>query len=478
MNNDPEQYTKDALSSLASTVTDKAPYFGSLPLHVDTFKIYFDDKNGQAQAVNTANATIEQLNALAAACSIAPFGRGAEAVVDDSYRKAGKLDLPHFAIPFEPEATALVAGIKDSVLEGKAAKRPVRFELYKLNVYGEGGFFKSHKDTPRGAAMFGSLVLVYPTTHTGGALVFRHHGHEWVFDSAAAVHQDGAPAFGYAAFYSDVEHEVLPVTSGYRVTVTYNLYFDDAEDGAEAAVAPPPATATAFATHLQGLLDDPQFLPEGGYLGFGLRHSYPIQFTEDMSPMRRGVQHLLDVLKGADAIVLRAAREAGLPAQLHIAYDTKIYVGGYRGDREITALTTQVMGGDYTEYQLWQHLRAAYGAAFLWPKGHKKYQAEREVHWVTPRTGGSQFTSVMLTYGNDPSLDYHYAELCLLLAVGPAGDRTGKENLTVARGDEYHDWDDRDYRSDPDDYAWPAEDKKEEKNGAKNDDGSDSDPFA
>lgn len=28
----------------------------------------------------------------------------------------------------------------------------------------------------------------------------------------------------FAAFYSDVEHEVLEVHSGHRVTLTYNLY--------------------------------------------------------------------------------------------------------------------------------------------------------------------------------------------------------------------------------------------------------------
>ena len=43
-----DQYTKKALSSLAGAVVDKAPYFGSLPLPSDSFKIYFDDKDGQA----------------------------------------------------------------------------------------------------------------------------------------------------------------------------------------------------------------------------------------------------------------------------------------------------------------------------------------------------------------------------------------------------------------------------------------------
>jgi hypothetical protein len=33
-------------------------------------------------------------------------------------------------------------------------------------------------------------------------------------------------SIAYITFFSDVEHEVSEVTSGHRVTITYNLYFD------------------------------------------------------------------------------------------------------------------------------------------------------------------------------------------------------------------------------------------------------------
>ncbi|VDB85565.1 unnamed protein product [Peniophora sp. CBMAI 1063] len=429
-----EKYTKDALSSLASTVVDKAPYFGSLPLHIDSFKLFFDDKNGEGRSIHTATATHDQLNALAAACSVAPFGRGAEAVVDDTYRRAGKLDLPNFATPFDPAATSLVAGIKESVLEGKASNRPIRFELYKLNVYGEGGFFKTHKDTPRGSKMFGSLVLVYPTAHTGGALVFRHQDREWTFDSASAVTRDGAPAFGYAAFYSDVEHEVLPVTSGYRVTITYNLYFDDVDDDSQSGIASADSLDnSAFRTQLATLLDDAKFLPKGGYLGFGLRHSYPIEFAEGLWPKRNGVQHLLDVLRGADASVLRAARAAGLSTQIHVAYDTQ--VEGRSKMHDVTVLTTEVVGGELTYSDFCYFLEKRFHGVPLYPPGHKKCGVGRAVHWVTPHMGGSRFKSVYLAYGNEPSLQYEYAELCLLVAVGPHGERTMKGNLEQVKGE-------------------------------------------
>ena len=56
----------------------------------------------------------------------------------------------------------------------------------------------------------------------------RRKGEEWSFDAAKAFAEckEGSHV-AYVALYSDVEHEVSTVTSGYRVTVTYNLYFDD-----------------------------------------------------------------------------------------------------------------------------------------------------------------------------------------------------------------------------------------------------------
>ncbi len=76
--------------------------------------------------------------------------------------------------------------------------------------------------------MFGSLVVVFPTPHEGGTLVLRHHGKEWTFDSGKIL-ANAPNCVAYVAFFSDVEHEVSPVASGHRVTVTYNLYWDDAD---------------------------------------------------------------------------------------------------------------------------------------------------------------------------------------------------------------------------------------------------------
>ena len=74
--------------------------------------------------------------------------------------------------------------------------------------------------------MFGSLVVAFPVSHEGGALVLRHKRKEWTWDSSEILAQRTNPlSVAYIAFYSDVEHEVMEVTSGNRVTLTYNLHF-------------------------------------------------------------------------------------------------------------------------------------------------------------------------------------------------------------------------------------------------------------
>ena len=90
---------------------------------------------------------------------------------------------------------------------------------------GEKSFFKAHVDTPRGERMFGSLVVFFPTKYEGGSLIMRQKGEQWSFDAANALAEAKDPQVAYVALYSDVEHEVSTVTSGYRVTSMMTLQF-------------------------------------------------------------------------------------------------------------------------------------------------------------------------------------------------------------------------------------------------------------
>ena len=82
-------------------------------------------------------------------------------------------------------------------------------------------------------------------------------------------------SIAYAAFFSDVEHETLPVTSGHRVTLTNNLSFYDKRPSAtdlasEPLSAPEEENERVFHSTFKVLLNNPAFLPDGGTLGLGL----------------------------------------------------------------------------------------------------------------------------------------------------------------------------------------------------------------
>ena len=116
--------------------------------------------------------------------------------------------------------------------------------------------------------MLGSLVVIYPTPHEGGELVLRHKYREWKLDAKVLAASQSSPSLAYVAFYSDIEHEVLKVTSGHRVTVTYNLYLVDISSEPQApAVTTNAQSFSNFQTTLQRLLKSPEFLPNGGTLG-------------------------------------------------------------------------------------------------------------------------------------------------------------------------------------------------------------------
>lgn len=64
-------------------------------------------------------------------------------------------------------------------------------------------------------------MVCLPSVHEGGQPLLRHEGREIVFNWSG---ERGRNAIQWAAFYSDCEHEVLEVTAGHRLTLTYNLY--------------------------------------------------------------------------------------------------------------------------------------------------------------------------------------------------------------------------------------------------------------
>lgn len=107
---------------------------------------------------------------------------------------------------------------------------------------------------------------------------------------------------------TDVDHEVEPVTSGTRVTLTWLLRRADA-----AKLAPPVAQASEsdFEAVLIAALEDPAFLPVGGTLGFPCVHLYA-EVPGLVRPADSLSQSTAGRLKGRDGVIARAALRASL----------------------------------------------------------------------------------------------------------------------------------------------------------------------
>ncbi|KAI0291798.1 hypothetical protein B0F90DRAFT_335279 [Multifurca ochricompacta] len=274
--------------------------------------------------------------------------------------------------------------------------------------------------------MFGSLVIVFPTAHEGGTLHLRHDGQEWTFNSGLELAGLRTPTIGYIAFFSDIEHEVAPVISGHRVTLTYNLYFYDKgpiskKDSTSEGNSYPPVAVNerAFRETLEDFLENPEFLAVGGTLGFGLRHIYPVSKS-------RMLRDIYNLLKGSDAAVFRSFKTLGFEPTLYMYYE------GYswQSDSTEAAIINNVMFSfnDTENPDIIQEI-ASRGGLVVWHKDHaqidskEKWANPEKVHWVTPVMEFNRQEGSYATYGNSPELKLVYGYLCLVVRIGKAGER-------------------------------------------------------
>lgn len=79
------------------------------------------------------------LQELEETCDAATFGRNQETVLDETYRKAGKMDVENFVMRFDAERSGLIDVVRAGLLTGPREKKGIDVELYKLNVYGKRG---------------------------------------------------------------------------------------------------------------------------------------------------------------------------------------------------------------------------------------------------------------------------------------------------------------------------------------------------
>ncbi|KAK7046409.1 Fe2OG dioxygenase domain-containing protein [Favolaschia claudopus] len=463
-----DQTIAENLEILRNAIQKQVPYIGGVhPVKAGDLVVCYDVEGERPRRIDLGNASDNDLHDLADACQKATFDLNQADVLDETYRKAGKMDLDKFASRFDVFSSGLLAAIKQDIIQGQdmnAEDKIVVPELYKLNVYGPGSFFKAHKDTPRGDDMIGSLVVIFPTSHQGGGLTLEHDGAAWTFDSAAELAAaTNKPAVAYVAFYSDVTHAVEPVISGHRVTLTYNLFLRDeferpnAPDGV-VRIIPSHSPDRVFEDTLRALLANSHFLPNGGFLAFGLSHQYPMPSEPEGLGWDRKYHHiiyppsrlppLLQLLKGSDARIRAASQRAGLQTHVKLLYDSgeKYYSPGNDVLVDDVLNMNEVYdedGGlmrDIERYgvilerdeERMEDLRAKRGRRMDEEKAGKKKKKEvvkTAVHWVTKISELNRASSHYIAYGNEASVGHIYGNAGLFVEVPSfnTGVRTSEE---------------------------------------------------
>jgi hypothetical protein len=162
---------------------------------------------------------LSQISQLISSAQRAPYGKGAETIVDEGVRKVWQISADKVQITGKSWDSNLRLILEQVAVGLGCDPATVSPDLYKLLVYERGGFFLPHRDTEKTEGMFGTLVIVLPSFHSGGELIVRHGSAEKTID----LSQADVSEIGFAAFYADCEHEVRPIMEGHRVCLVYNL---------------------------------------------------------------------------------------------------------------------------------------------------------------------------------------------------------------------------------------------------------------
>jgi hypothetical protein len=291
--------------------------------------------------------------------------------------------------------------------------------------------------------MLGSLVIIFPTPHKGGVMSLRSRtSHECSFDPSPETSDITLnPSIGYVVLFKDVEHEVAPVTSGHRVTLTYDLYVEN--DGGPISTKaqqttesiPPLANERAFHDVFASLLENREFLAEGGTLAFGLANAYSIG---------KDFKHVSDALRGSDAVVYRTLCALGFEPVL------RMYYHEFEPSRAGESLDGHAAVFDkIVDFSCWGWQQELDVPEFVqWNGGHivrpEDLQSDEDsdlegevVVWVTPVTTfnrkESAFGSPATNKYTRTATNVAYGDVGLFVRIGKAGERLSYPRVALPK---------------------------------------------
>ncbi|KAF9044405.1 hypothetical protein BJ165DRAFT_1390309 [Panaeolus papilionaceus] len=224
----------------------------------------------------------------------APFGKGDQTIVDTSVRDTWEIEPAHVSFQ-NPKWKTFVDETAMKVWKALGVapnKTRPRCELYKLLLYQTGSHFLPHQDTAKAPGMFATVVIVLPSAFGGGAVHVSHAGRSTILD----VSKGSILNTSVLAWYTDVVHEVKPITSGYRLALSYNLVYSTSNAPLPSPPSVPQGALENLRKALQKWKEDGYEYDEDSKSELPL-HAYMLSHQYSQDDLGRGVT----ALKGKDA---------------------------------------------------------------------------------------------------------------------------------------------------------------------------------
>lgn len=407
---------------------DKKSFYcnGSIELIDNKLKIFFIDKEKKTNHIILPHEIQSKIKLLINSSEVAKFGQGDKTVEDVSYRYAYQMCPEIFSLDNKLDIYKMgILNEIQQILKYDVNVKDIYADLYCLNIYEKKSFFKSHIDTPKSDKMFGSLVISLPSNFTGGILKIKHNNESKEFDLSINNNTE----IKWVAFYSDCEHEISEVFSGYRITLTYNLYIRENKNYEEQYKYIDVTKIELYNT-LKTIKENENTIKK---LGFIMEHKYPnlIKFSENTN--------FIKILKGLDLKLFLICKKLNLEINFKGIIDIKDYVEYYSEDYKISKIIKDVFFQEYYDSDSENSYDSIYsnnntipdnillttndltvnGGGQYCDEGYNDIkdflenvklsgaEYDKDITWITKPKNWIQSTSYM-TYGNEAETKYHY----------------------------------------------------------------------
>ncbi|TVY81519.1 hypothetical protein LSUE1_G002849 [Lachnellula suecica] len=228
---------------------------------------------------------------------------------DESRGRSARLDRESFAVDFHPSDFGILDAIKQVLLPG------ARFGSDGAEaVKGKGKAEEGNESYCKRKEHWGVRAELSQLNLPGGDQVITHpspsthkHFHLLAQKSPSTRFPTSLqkPSLSWTAFLRTSTHSILPISSGNLITLTYNLHITEATGGPLQRYPTVDPRLYPLFKVAKSLLENPDFLPEGGPLGIYCTHPYfhTRKLTQTLMPY---------CLRGIDAITLSVFRALGL----------------------------------------------------------------------------------------------------------------------------------------------------------------------